>query len=147
VPIGGVVVSGLAVLAAWSRGGALARLELAWSGHLAHAPTHLLAIAGAAGNRLGPLAAVAAIAGLAQCAGRGRVAAAAVIGVAAFAALDTIAGATVAPSLAIVAALGAGVAVGRLAALVRLPIGQAVVGATAGFVLVAVPAWLLVAGR
>jgi hypothetical protein len=145
LPLAGVLVALLALLAAWSRTGALARLELAWSGHLGHAPADVLSIAAAIGDRLGPLAGVAAIAGLAQCAGRGRVAAAATLGIAAFAVLDTISGASVAPSLAIVAALGAGVAVGRLAALVRLPIGQAFVAATAGFLLVAVP--LLVAVR
>jgi hypothetical protein len=60
-------------------------------------------------------------------------------------AIASLAGGFVAPAAPLVAALGAGVAIGRLAALVRYPAGQAFVGATAGFLLVVVPAWTLIA--
>jgi len=49
------------------------------------------------------------------------------------------------PVALLVAALAAGVAIGRLAALVNAPIGQRFVVATVGFVLVVVPAWTLIA--
>jgi len=132
LPIAGVLVAALAVVAAVAHGGALARLDHAWSGHAPRVA--LVAVA----DRLGPLEVVAALAGLALCALRGRFAAAATLGVLVFAAQP--AGG---PALPIIAGLGAGVALGRLALLVRLPIGQAFVGAAAGFVLVAVPAWTL----
>ena len=145
VPIAGLAIALVAVLAAFAHRGALAQLELAWAGHT---PGHGVALAtlGRAGDLLGPLTSVAALAGLALCAARGRVTAVAVVAVVAFAALATLAdGAHVAvdPATPIVAALGAGVALGRIAALVRLPIGKTFVAATAGFVLVAVPAWTL----
>ncbi|HET9993116.1 MAG TPA: hypothetical protein VFQ65_31490, partial [Kofleriaceae bacterium] len=65
--------------------------------------------------------------------------AAAVASIVAVTAAMSLAGGFVAPAIPLVAALCAGIAIGRLAALVRLPIGQAFVGAAAGFVLAAVP--------
>ncbi len=146
LPMLGALVAVAAILAACAHTGKLARLEVAWSGH-PRLPIDAIALLRAVGDRLGPIASVAALAGLVQCATRGRFAAAATLGVLAFAALDAFASGAVNPALPIVAALGAGVALARLAALVRLSVGQAFVGAAAGFVLVAVPAWTLVAGR
>jgi hypothetical protein len=142
LPIAGVAMALVAVLAAFAHHGTLAQLELAWAGH---APGHGVAIAtlGRAGDLLGPLTSVAALAGLALCAARGRMTAVAVVAVVAFTALATLGNVAVDPATPIVAALGAGVALGRIAALVRLPVGKTFVAATAGFVLVAVPAWTL----
>ena len=140
LPIAGVLVAATAVLAASAHDGMLARLEHVWSGHaggvLALAP--LLA----AVDRSGPITCVAALAGIALCVMRGRSATTAVLGVLALALVDGSG-----PAMPIVAGLCAGVAVGRLAQLVRLPVGQAFVGAAAGFVLVAVPAWTLALTR
>jgi hypothetical protein len=146
LPMVGALVAVVAVLAACAHGGRLARLEAAWSGH-PRLPIDAVALVRAVGDRLGPLASVAALAGIVQCATRGRFAAAAILGVLGFAGLDAFARGAADPALLIVAALGAGVALGRLAALIRLSVGQAFVGAAAGFVLVAVPAWMLVVGR
>ena len=136
LPIAGGVVAALAIVAACAHGGALARLDHAWSGHVLRLGAPAIA------DRLGPLTAVAALAGLALCAVRGRFAAAATLGTLAFA-VQTAGG----PALPILAGLGAGVALGRLALLVRLPVGQAFVGAAAGFMLVAVPAWTIALTR
>jgi hypothetical protein len=110
------------------------------------APRHVGATLRAIGDGLGPLTTIAALAGIVQCASRGRTAAAAVLGVVALTALFSLANArAMLPAVPIVAGLAAGVALGRLASLVRLPVGQAFVGAGVGFVLVVVPAWPLVA--
>jgi hypothetical protein len=116
-----------------------------WAGHVAtswHASVAIDMLA-RAGDMLGPLVATTALAGLVLAATRGRFAAAAVVGVAALTAIDIASSGAIGPALPILAALGAGVAIGRLAAMVRAPIGQACVGAAAGFVLVVVPAWAL----
>ena len=116
-----------------------------WSAWLGHAP-HAVAIRATidhAGDLLGPLTAVAAIAGLGICATRGRFAVAAVSGVVLATAGVAFAGAGVAPAIPIVAALGTGVAIGRLAAMIRWPVGQTFLGATAGFVILVVPAYEL----
>jgi hypothetical protein len=109
------------------------------------APHHVAATLRAIGDGTGPLTAIAALAGIVHCASRGRVAAAAVLGVVALTALFALANERATPAVPIVAALAAGVAVGRLGSLVRLPAGQAFVGAGVGFMLVVVPAWPLVA--
>ncbi len=109
------------------------------------APRHVGATLRAIGDGIGPLTAVAAIAGIVQCASRGRSAAAAMLGVVALTAVFALANGRELPPVPIVGGLAAGVALGRLASLVRVPVGQAFVGATVGFVLVVVPAWPLVA--
>ncbi len=138
VPIAGVLAVGLAVVAAIAHG----RLWKVWLGHAPHA-TAMRRTIEHAGDLLGPLTAVAALAGLTICVTRGRFAVAAVAGVIAGSIAVAFAGAGVGPSIPVVSALGAGVAIGRLAALIRLPMGQSFVGATAGVVMVVVPAYEL----
>jgi hypothetical protein len=115
-----------------------------WLGHATY-PRALVATLVRTGDLVGPMTAFAALVGLVMCIAHGRIAAAAVASVLALTAIASLAGGFVAPAAPLVAALGAGVAIGRLAALVRWPVGQAFVGATAGFLLVVVPAWTLIA--
>jgi hypothetical protein len=112
--------------------------------HLRGSLHHVGATVRTIGDGLGPLTAIAALAGIVQCASRGRVAAAAMLGVVAATALFALASAREVPAVPIVAALAAGVALGRLASLVRLPVGQAFVCAGVGIMLVVVPVWPLV---
>ncbi|HEX4453726.1 MAG TPA: hypothetical protein VH143_22805 [Kofleriaceae bacterium] len=109
------------------------------------APRHIGATLRAIGDGMGPLTAVAALAGIVQCASRGRLAAAATLGIVALIALIAVMTGREIPPVPIVGGLAAAVALGRLASLVRLPVGQAFVGVAVGFVLVVVPAWPLVA--
>jgi hypothetical protein len=98
-----------------------------------------------AGDLLGPISAVAAVAGIATCATRGMFAAASVLGVTAGSvAVDLVTG-QLGTATPIAAALGAGVAISRLTAMVRWPAGQAFVGGTVGFMLVVTPALALAA--
>ncbi|MEP6864872.1 MAG: hypothetical protein ABJE66_29910 [Deltaproteobacteria bacterium] len=112
-----------------------------WHAWLGHATAHRDPVATLlrAGDLIGPLAACAGLAGVALCLAHGRLAAAAVASIVAVTAAMSLAGGFVAPAVPLLAALGAGIAIGRLAALVRLPVGQAFVGATTGFVLAVVP--------
>jgi hypothetical protein len=112
-----------------------------WHAWLGHTTAHRdpLATLLRAGDLVGPLATCAALSGVALCLAHGRLAAAAVASIVAVTAVMSLAGGFVAPAVPLLAALGAGIAIGRLAALVRLPVGQAFVGATAGFVLAVVP--------
>lgn len=142
VPLLGALATALAIALATTH--AHAGLWTTWLGH---APAHrpIVATLVRAGDLVGPLAACAALAGLAICLAHGRLAGAAVGSVLAVTAVVSLSGGFVAPATPLVAALATGVAIGRLAALVRLPVGQAFVGATAGFVLAAVPVWTLIA--
>ncbi len=152
LPLAGIAATALAIAAACAApqgsggplAGPLAGLWHAWLGHPTH-PRELVATVVRAGDLVGPLATCAALLGLGACLAHGRYAAAGLGLVVAVTAVASLGGGFVAPATPLVAALGAGVAVGRLAALVRLPVGQAFVGATAGFVLVAVPVWTLLA--
>jgi hypothetical protein len=128
LPIAGALAVVLAVVAARS----LPELWAAWSDAPAATRGSLAALAG---DTLGPLAIVAAVCGLAGCAAASRFAAAAVAAVALGAALVSTRDAALAPALPVAAALACGVAVARLAALVRLPVGQTFVGAITGFLL------------
>ena len=141
LPIAGVLAIVLAAVAALLHG----RVWTAWLGHVPRAIAIRTTIAGA-GELLGPLTLVAAVAGLAICATRGRFAVAAVAAVVVGSIGVAFAGAAVASAIPIVAALGAGVAIGRLAAMIRWPVGQTFLGATAGFVMLVVPAYELLVG-
>ena len=134
LPILGGIATVLAIVLACGHTG----VWHAWLGH-ATAQRDPLATLLRAGDLVGPLAACAGLAGVALCLAHGRLAAAAVASIVAVTAAMSLAGGFVAPAIPLVAAFGAGIAVGRLAALVRLPIGQAFVSATAGFVLAVVP--------
>lgn len=140
VPITGVLAVGIAVLAACAQAGIFAELWTVWTAREGtEAPLALLVDCG---DILGPIATVAAAAGLAVCATRGRYAAAAMLAVfAGTLGVDLACGVLGAGTLAISAA-GAGVGLARLAAIVRWPTGQTFVGATAGFLVVVAPAML-----
>jgi hypothetical protein len=142
LPLAGILGIGLAVLAALAHDGMFADLWLVWSDRAqAHAP--LLDVLARMGDLLGPISAVAAAAGIANCATRGMFAASSVVGVAAGAiAVDLVSG-EVCTATPIVAALGAGVAISRLTGMVRWPAGQAFVGGVVGFMLVVAPALAL----
>ena len=99
-----------------------------------------LALARELADALGPLLAVAALAGLALVA-RARVDVVACVAAALLA--DLHAGAVTAPTLGL-AALCAGFAIARLAGTIRLASGQAIVAATCGALLLLAPAWLAV---
>jgi hypothetical protein len=144
VPAAGALAIALA-LAAGTRWASLGAL---WFGGAAEpiAPG-LLAVRIA--EALGPLTAVAALAGLAQVAiaalrvrpryGELAVAAAAV----GAALVDLRAGAPGGATLGL-AALLTGLAIGRFAALIRIPAGQALIGATAGLLVALPPAWIAI---
>jgi hypothetical protein len=135
VPAIGVMLTVLAAVAAccWPH------LWATWSGHAPGAPDALHA-AMLAGDALGPIASVAAVAGFAIAASRGRYALVSIIGVSAAAALVCIRGDMLGAAVLATGALAGGVAIARLASLVRIPSAQVVVGVAAGFLAVAAPA-------
>lgn len=96
-------------------------------------------------DAVGPMAATASLAGLVLCVARHHLAGVAVAVVAAMAAVISLRVATVAPAVPILAALCGGVGLARFAATTHSSVGQAFVGATAGFMLVVASAWRLVA--
>jgi hypothetical protein len=138
VPLGGTLALGVAILAASAREGIFAELWHVWAHRAGHdAPGALLL---QAGDTLGPIAAVATLAGLAICATRGRYAAAAALAVAGGAlSVDLVCGSLGVATLA-TAAMATGVGLARLAATLRWPPAQTFVGATAGILVVAAPA-------
>lgn len=144
VPIAGALVAVVAIMAGAADDGALARLGVRWYGTPAHAgtsPAHALA---RLGDALGPMAAVAALAGaillvrvhLANLA----------LGACLTGALlaDLRAGTPGTLSLGL-AALCAGVAVARLGGMVRLASGQVIVAITCAAMLLMPPAWIAIA--
>lgn len=141
VPIAGALAVALAAIAGGAGEGAFAALGARWFGP-AH-PIGAPALAHATADALGPLAAVAALAGLALLA-KLRLAEVAVAACAVSALLvDLRAGATGAATLAI-AGLAAALATGRFAATIRMPSIQAVAASTAAVLLVVPPAWIVV---
>ena len=127
----------VALAAALTRAGMFANLWTLWSGRSGHAlPPVLL------GDLLGPIAAVAAVAGLGVCMSRGRLAAATVAALALGSIGADFASGALGVATPALAAVAAGVAIARLAALVRWPLAQPFVGAAAGFVIVLAAAML-----
>jgi len=141
VLLAGALTVALAVLAgtAWPRLGAV------WFATSPHAADPR-ALAAAVGETLGPLTAVAALAGLAGLA-RLRHAELALATCVVAALLVDLRAAAVGPATVGLAGLLAGLAIGRLAAMIRLGTGQAIVGATAGALVLLPPAWMALAGR
>jgi len=142
VPIAGAVVTLLAIVSGPARGGVFGALGNAWYGH-AHriSPS---ALASALGAALGPLVAVAALAGLALVARaihRGALAELAILGCAGGALLVDLRAGSIGPTTLGLAALVSGLAVGRLAGMIRIPSGQAVVGTACGALLLVAPAY------
>lgn len=139
VPVAGALAFLLAVLAGttWRGLGAL------WFATAAH-PVALPVVAARAADALGPLTAVAALAGLASLA-RARLAELALAACVAGALLVDIRAGALGPVSVGLAALLAGLAIGRLAALIRLPSGQAITGAACGLLVMFPPAWTAIA--
>jgi len=137
IPAFGAVAIVVALAAALTRAGMFANLWTLWSGRSGHAlPPVLL------GDLLGPIAAVAAVAGLGVCMSRGRLAAATVAALALGSIGADFASGALGVATPALAAVAAGVAIARLAALVRWPLAQPFVGAAAGFVIVLAAAML-----
>jgi len=141
VPIAGAIVVALAVLAGTRWPG----LAAPWFAAAAHpvTPGELATLAIAA---LGPLTGVAALAGIGVVA-RPRYAELAIAAsVAGALPVDLRAGAIGSATLGL-AALLAGLAIGRFAALIRVASGQALAGATAGLLVLVPPAWTTVVAQ
>jgi len=137
VPIAG----GLAVMAAIVAGTTETSLSIHWFGP-AH-PTTAPALAFALGDALGPLTAVAALAGIALVA-KLRLAEVAALACTIGALLvDLRAGHVGATTLGL-AALFAALAIGRFAAVIHMPRIQAIAGATAAAMLLLPPVWTVV---
>jgi hypothetical protein len=140
-PIVGVLAIVLAVLA----GTTWPALGTRWFGTPAH-PISLAALAELAGITLGPLTAVAAVAGMAALA-RPRYAELALAAAITGALLADLRAGAFGPTSIGLAALLSGLAIGRLAAMIRIPSGQAIAGATIGALVIAPPAWTALAHR
>jgi hypothetical protein len=139
VPAAGALLVLLAVFAHAARTGWLAELGTRWSGAPAAAvsPSAFALLAAAV---LGPMTAVAALAGLPHFvrARHAEIAAASwVLG----ATLISARAGVIGPSLIAVAALAGGLAVGRFAGLIRFTAGQAILGVTVALLLLLPPAW------
>jgi hypothetical protein len=141
VPVAGAIMIALAVLG----GTAWPALGARWFGAAAH-PVSAAALAGLAAATLGPVTAVAALAGTAALV-RPRYAEFALVAMLAGAVLVDLRAGALGPVSIGLAALLSGLAIARLAAMIRMPSGQAVVGATIGVLVVVPPAWSAVAQR
>lgn len=119
---------------------ALVRLGASWTVGHAIGPAAYAALVATA---LGPLMATAALGGLVALV-RWRHAELALVASILLACVLGVRDAAVGASLVALAALSAGLAVGRLAASIRLAPGQAFAGATAGAVLLLAPAWSVI---
>ncbi len=139
VPVLGGLAVLLAVITGTARDGVLADLARHWYGGAPQSmPSELLAPA--LGDALGPLTAVAAIAGIALLL-RFRLVELAILTCLAGALLVDLRRGTIGAATLGLAALCAGLAVGRFAASIRLAPLQAVAGATAALILLVPPAW------
>jgi len=139
VPVAGVLAIVLALIAGAAHGGPLGTLADRWCGPRVH-PSSIGALATAGADVLGPVTAVAALAGLAALV-RVRHAELAIAASIAGALLVDLRTGAIGPSTIALAALCAGLAVGRLAAQIRLASGQAIAAVTVGALLVVPPAW------
>ncbi len=141
VPIAGGLAVMLAIIAGGAEHGTFGVLGASWFG----APHAIAAraLAAALGEAFGPLAAVAAVAGLALVA-RLRLAELAVIACAIGALLVDLRAGHPGPTTLAIGSLCAALAIGRFAAIIHLPRIQAVAGATAAAMLLLPPIWTVV---
>lgn len=114
------------------------RLALHW--REPHTAVGVTAFAALVASALGPLTATAALAGLASLARARHAEIALAFSIVLSCGIGVQTG-VVAPPLVALAALSAGLAVGRLAAQIKLAPGQAFAGATASMLLLLAPAW------
>lgn len=144
VPIVGALALVLAVLAGASAHGSLGALGDLWIGAL-RSPRGLPAVLELAAITLGPITAVAALAGLPFLA-RVRHAELAVGTIVAGALLVSVRSGAVDPALVGIAVLSTGLAVGRLAGMIRLAVGQTALGATLAVLVLMQPVWTVIEG-
>lgn len=137
VPAAGGLAVLLAILACTGPLGALGDV---WTGTAAH-PVAPVVLAERIAEALGPICAVAALAGLAWIGGRGRHAQLALVACLAGTLLVDLRSGGVGAGTVAFAGLCAGLAVTRFAATIRLASGQAIAGATLGLLLILPPAW------
>ena len=140
IPIAGGLAVMLAVIAGSAQSGAFATLGEHWFGPRTQAAA---SITRAIGDAIGPLTAVAALAGLFFLA-KLRLAEVAVLACAVGAALVDLRAGFVGPATLGLASLCAAVAIGRFAAIIRLPNIQAVAGATVAVMLLVPPVWTVI---
>ena len=115
-----------------------------WTGKMGADPNYVQMLE-RLGDIVGPIAAVATIAGIATIASRGHYAIASVAAIVVGAVAVDLATGTVGVATLACAAFGAGLGIARLTAMLRWPAGQAAIGAAAGFMMLVAPAlthWL-----
>ncbi|MEJ7695904.1 MAG: hypothetical protein WKF78_04585 [Candidatus Limnocylindrales bacterium] len=127
------------------------------SGTLAHAwygePARVMSMAALAhvlGEALGPLVAVTALAGLAlvtRALHRGALAELAIVACSFGSLLVDLRAGSIGPATLGLAALATGLAVTRFATMIRMPSGQAVLGATCGLLLLVAPVYTALLAR
>jgi hypothetical protein len=143
LPILGVLATGLAILAATLP---IHELWSVWTGKMGSDPMYSpLRWAERVGDIVGPIAAVATIAGFATIRSRGHYAIASVTAIVVGAVAVDLATGTIGVATLACAAFGAGLGIARLTAMLRWPAGQAAIGAAAGFMMLVAPAlthWL-----
>ena len=142
VPIVGALALLLAAISGLVAHGSLAALGEAWCG-AARSPRGLPGLLELTAGTLGPITAVTALAGLPFLL-RLRHAEVAVGTIVLGALLVSVRTGAVDPSLVGIAALLTGLAVGRLAGMIRLASGQALAGATIGALVLVPPAWTVI---
>ena len=142
VPIAGALALVLAVIAGIAAHGSAGALGDAWTG-AARSPRGLPAVLELTATTLGPITAVAALAGLPFLA-RVRHAELAVGTIVLGALLVSMRSGAVDPSLVGIAVLSTGLAVGRLAGMIRIAAGQAALGATLAVLVLLPPAWTVI---
>jgi hypothetical protein len=141
VPIAGAAVVPIAVFAGTARSGLAAH----WFAAQPH-PVAGAALAGLVVAALGPVTAVAALVGLAALVRARWAELALAASIAGALLVDLRAGAVGAATIGL-AALLAGLAIGRLAAMIRMPSGQAFVAAIVGVLVILPPAWTAIDHR
>ena len=139
VPVLGGLLAVLAVIACLAHGGAFAALANRWTGFAAD-PIGLGQLVGRGAQVIGPMIAVAALAGLIVLVRTRHAELAVAVSIAGALLVGMRTGGS-GPSLIALAALTAGLAVGRFAGAIRRPAGQALAGATASVLLLVPPAW------
>ncbi len=139
VPIAGVLIAVLALIACLAHGGTFARLADHWTGHAADS-IGLAGLVARGAQTIGPVIAFAALAGLFVLV-RPRHAEVAVAVCIAGALLVGMRSGGAGASLIALGSLTAGLAVGRFAGAIRLGAGQAIMGTAAAVLLLLPPAW------
>lgn len=142
LPILGVLATGLAILAATLP---IHELWNLWTGKMGSDPNPLQLLV-RLGDIVGPIAAVAAIAGFATISSRGHYAIASVAAIVVGAVAVDLATGSIGVATVACTAFAAGLGIARLTAMLRWPAGQAAIGAAAGFMMLVAPVlthWLV----